>query len=426
MKSHTVTRGLLFADNLLFSLANFILAISLARNYAESEFAALGVALALALTVQSAQKTLYVVRVSLMPPDAARRSSGAIIAEHLIVVATAVLCVCLVTALGAVVGASEQFKLIGLSTIVCYLIYFQADFDRAILLKLGSALRPALLSLSYLAAVSVLGSLARWWGLSFAGFMLGLIAFTLAKGGVVIALIGERPRWRSGRRLLAVDWKRYGMPAVMGAANNAGFLHVPVMLLETLRGPVEVGVLVAMRTLMQPLMVVIRSLDAGDKNRFHDLSSGTVVGVRHVFWRTIALYAVIGLAALLVLSLCAGPLIHIVYKGKFGGHPEILLEWCVYAILLTLAMPIQSVVYLIHRQHQLMWWGTIGSITGLCMALFTCRPLGAQGAMLSTLCGAGLGVVGGVWTIRDVVISPVQDTTEVQSVTALRKRRKTL
>jgi O-antigen/teichoic acid export membrane protein len=421
--NHTITRGLLLADNVLFSVANFVLAISLARSYAEFEFAALGVALALALAIQSAQKSLYIVRVSLMPPDAARRSSGAIIAQHIMVVAMAVACVCIVTAVGVAAGASEQFKLIGLSTIVCYLIYFQADFDRALLLKLGSALRPALLSLSYLLAVTTLAALARWRGLSFVGFMTGLIIFTLAKGCLVmIALVGARPRWRAGRRLLALDWRRYGMPAVMGAANNAGFLHIPVMLLATLRGPLEVGVLVAMRTLMQPLMVIIRSLDAGDKNRFHSRASGTVAGVRHVFWRTFALYAAIGLAALLVLSLTSNLLIHLVYKNKFGGHPELLIEWCVYAIFLTLAMPIQSVVYLIHRQHQLMWWGTISSIVGLCIAICTCGPLGAQGAMLSTLCGAALGVIGGLWTIRDVAISPVQDSAEMQSVTLLRRK----
>lgn len=421
MNSDTVTRGLLLADNVLFSAANFVLAISLARTYTESEFAAMGVALALALAVQSAQKSLYIVRVSLMPMDAAWRSRGAIIAEHLMVVAAAVLVVCVITALGVVLGASRQFKLIGLATIVCYLIYFQADFDRALLLKLGSARRPALLSLFYLVAVAALGALARWSGLGFRGFMLGLIAFTLIKGCVVVALVGARPRWRAGRRLFALDWRRYGMPSVVSAANNAGFTHVPVMLLSAFRGPLEVGVLVAMRTLMQPFLVVIRSLDAGDKNRFHDRSSGTVAGVRRVFWRTFGLYSAMGLAALLVLSLASDLLIRIAYKNKFGGHPEVLVEWCVYAIFLTIAMPIQSVVYLLHRQHQLMWWGALSSITGLCLALLTCGPMGARGAMLSTLCGAGVVVIGGLWTIRDVVISPV-DGAAVQSVTVLRRK----
>ncbi len=419
----TLTRGLLLADNVLFSAANFVLAISLARNYAESDFAALGVALALALAVQLAQKSLYIVRVSLMPPDKAQRSRGAIVAEHIMVVTMAVACVCVVAALGVAAGASEQFKLVALSTIVCYLIYFQADFDRALLLKLGSAVQPALLSLSYLLAVTALGALARWWGLSFVGFMTGLIIFTLGKGCLVaIALVGARPRWRAGRRRLALDWRRYGWPAMIGAVNNAGIIHIPVMLLASLRGPLEVGALVAMRTLMQPLLVIIRSLDAGDKNRFHNRASGTVAGVRHVFWRTFALYAVIGLAALLVLSLISNPLIRMVYKDKFGGHSELLIEWCVYAVFLTLAMPIQSVVYLIHRQHQLMWWTTISSIVGVCIALFACKPLGAQGAMLSALCGVALGVIGGLWTIRDVVMSPVQDSAKVQSVTSLRRQ----
>jgi O-antigen/teichoic acid export membrane protein len=173
---------------------------------------------------------------------------------------------------------------------------------------------------------------------------------------------------------------------------------------------------------MQPFMIIIRSLDAGDKNRFHNRAGGTVAGVRHMFWRTFALYAVICLSALLVLALISNPLIRIVYKDKFGGHAELLIEWCVYAGFLTLAMPIQSVVYLIHRQHQLMWWGTISSIVGVCIALFACKPLGAQGAILAALCGAAVGVIGGLWTIRDVVMSPVQDSAKLQSVTSLRRQ----
>ncbi len=424
MRAHLATRGFLFVDNLLFSAANFVLTISLARIYAESDFAALGVALAFVLAVQAMQKSLYIVRVSLMPSHTARRRRGAIIAEHLIVVAAAVLFVCLVTTMGIMAGASEQFRLTGLATIVCYLIYFQADFDRAILLKLGSALRPALLSLSYLLAVALLGTLARWRGLSFVGFMTGLIVFTIAKGIVVIALVGARPRWRAGGRLLAVDWRRYGMPSVIGAASYAGFTHVPVMLLEALSGPLQVGVFVAMRTLMQPLMVVIRSLDAGDKNRFQDRSGGTLIGVRHVFWRTIAMYAAIGLVALLVLSVAPEQLIRIVYKGKYGGHADLLIGWCLFAIFLTLSMPIQSVVYLLNRQHRAMWWGMISSVTGLCIALFTCGPLGARGAMLATLCGAALGVITGTWVIRDVVISPLADIVQTIPVAGMRKRRR--
>jgi O-antigen/teichoic acid export membrane protein len=424
MRSHLATRGLLFADNLLFSAANFVLTISLARIYAESDFAALGVALAFVLAVQGMQKSLYIVRVSLMATHAARRRRGAIIAEHLIVVAGAVLLVCLVTAVGIAVGASEQFRLIGLATVVCYLIYFQADFDRAMLLKLGSALRPALLSLSYLIAVAVLALLGRMRGLSFLGFMIGLAVFTLAKGAVVVAIVGAWPRWRAGRRLLALDWRRYGVPSLIGAASYAGFTHVPVVLLEALNGPLQVGVFVAMRTLMQPLMVVIRSLDAGDKNRFQDRSGGTLIGIRHVFWRTIAIYACIGALALAVLSVAPEQLIRIVYKGKYGGHADLLIGWCLFAIFLALSMPIQSVVYLLHRQRQAMWWGMISSVTGLGIALFTCAPLGARGAMLSTLCGAALAVITGIWLVRDVVISPIADAVKPRPVAGLRKRRR--
>jgi O-antigen/teichoic acid export membrane protein len=418
MRADWATRILLFADSLLFSVANFLLTISVARIYSERQFAAMGVALAFVLAVQAVQKALYIVRVSLMPLEAARRRRGGILAEHLMVVAGAVCCAGAVAGIGTLAGAGEQFRLIGLAAVASYLIYFQADFDRAILLKLGSALRPALLSLSYVIATAVLGALAKWRGLSFPGFILGLVVFSVGKGCVVAALVGAWPRWRQGWRLLRLDWKRYGLPSVVGAANYAGFTHVPVMLLESMSGPLEVSVYVAMRTIMQPLMVVIRSLDAADKNRFHERSGATRGGVRRVFWRTMALYGGIGLAALAVLAAAPNELILIVYKGKYLGHPELLIGWCLFALMLALGMPIQSVIYLLHRQRQLIGWGMVSSLTGFGLALLACGPLGARGAMLSMLCGAAVGMLGQIWSIRDVVLRPLARGAQGESIDA--------
>jgi O-antigen/teichoic acid export membrane protein len=194
------------------------------------------------------------------------------------------------------------------------------------------------------------------------------------------------------------------MPALVSTGTSASFTHLPVMILTAVSGRAEVAVFVAMRSLTQPLMIVIRSLDVGDKNRFRDRSNGTLAGARRLFWQLFLRYGALGVAALVVLSVAPSLLVKFAYGGKFSGHSELLIGWCLYAVLLSLSLPIQSVVYLLHRQHSYMRWNMLSALVGFLLALVLSGPFGARGAMTATVVGMGLTIATGIIAIREAVL----------------------
>jgi O-antigen/teichoic acid export membrane protein len=175
------------------------------------------------------------------------------------------------------------------------------------------------------------------------------------------------------------------------------------MVLAATRGPAEVAGLMAMRSLTMPLNLVLRSLDAVDKNKLRALSGGTTTGVRRVFWRTVLSYAALGVAALVVLALIAHPLIGIVYRDRYAAYTGLLLCWCAYCGLLGLMQPLQSVVFITGRQMAATRLSTISGVAAAVIAFATCRSFGAAGAMTATLGAAALNVALAAYVVRSLI-----------------------
>jgi O-antigen/teichoic acid export membrane protein len=238
--------------------------------------------------------------------------------------------------------------------------------------------------------------------------MAALALCCLAKAGWLISL-GLRPRWGWALHLLGRDWRRYGTASVLQAGSYAGAQHVPVMILAGISGAAEVAGLVAMRSLTQPLQVVIRSLDAADKNKFRAQGGNTAAGARRVFWRTAGLYALIGLVAVAVLALFSTLIIHIAYGTKYSGLDGIMVSWGVYFLLLALTLPIQSVVYVADRQKAFTPWTMVSAVVGTLAASLLCPGYGAWGAMAATLVATAVNVGGGAFTIRRIIFGGGDD-----------------
>ena len=371
-------------DQIVFSLASFILTIALARMYSASEFGSYGIGLAIALVVQSIQRNLYIISLSLMSRRVAIRCSGGIVAQHLTVAGTTVMLAALGTGVMAAMGAGQGSLDISLAALVCITIYFQSDFDRAMQVKRGSYRGALALSLVYLLIVIAIVGFAQVHHVSFAAFMTTLAVVCALKSSWLFFL-HVKPHWSWGLRLLARDWRRYGVPALVQAGASSGCQHVPLMILATVSGSAQVGGFSAMRSLTQPLMVVIRSLDAADKNRIRVASSGRTAGARRFIWRTITLYAAIGAAALLVLGIFHDEIISLAYHGKYAGLGGILIGWTFYSVLLGLGLPIGSLVYLLHRQRPFTIWTLVSGVVGIVLASALCGRFGMWGAMSATV-----------------------------------------
>jgi O-antigen/teichoic acid export membrane protein len=397
-----VSRFLLLLDQAIFSIANFILTIVLARHYAAAEFGAYGVGLATALTVQFVQRNLYIVSLSLMSERVALRSLPGILAKHIVITGGTVAILGLATAVLIIAGAQGATVDVVVATLSCTAVYFQADFDRAVLVKRGGFVGAVLLSVFYLGIVLALFALVQVMPIGFDVFMGMLGCGCLAKGGWLLLLRIE-PRWRWGMRFIARDWRHYGVPTLLSAAATAAYTNVPVMVLAATRGPAEVAGMMAMRSLTMPLNLVLRSFDAVDKNRLRALSGGSSSGVRRVFWRTILSYGALGAAAMAVLALFSHPIIAIVYHDRYAGFTGLLLAWCAYCALLGLMQPLHSVVLLTGKQMSSTRLATISGVLAVAIALVTCRRFGATGAMTATLTAAALNVVLSGFVVRAVI-----------------------
>lgn len=393
----------LLLDQIAFSLASFILTIALARMYSASEFGSYGIGLAIALMVQSVQRNFYIVPLSLMSRRVATRCAGGLVAEHLTVAGASVALAALVTALVAI-GARGASLDIALATLVCITLYFQSDFDRAMQVKRGSYRGALGLSLVYLITVIAVSAFAKFHHVSFAAFMITLAGVCALRSSWLFFL-HVKPHWSWGMRLLARDWRRYGVPALLQAGAASGCQHVPLMILATVSGSAQVGGFSAMRSLTQPLMLVFRSLDAADKNRIRMASSGGTAGARRFVWRTTLFYGALGAAALLVLSLFHEQIISLAYHGKYSGLGGILIGWTIYSVLLGLGLPIGSLAYLLHRQRAFTAWTLVSGVVGITLALGLCGPFGMWGAMSATGISAAVSLLGGFIVTRDVIVA---------------------
>jgi O-antigen/teichoic acid export membrane protein len=402
---HGMTGGRIYLllDQAVFSGTNFILTVILARTYSAAEFGSYGIGLSIAFIVQFVQRNVYIVSYSLMSRRVASRLSPGIVAEHLIVAGGAVLLAALATGVVAATRTGQAGLDIAVSTLVCTVIYFQVDFDRAVQVKRGSYRGALALSLAYLAIVVAMAVLAKQIHISFPVFMT-LLGLVCTLKFLWLCVLRVRPHWAWGLRLLARDWRRYGTVAVIQSASYAGGQHLPLMILAALSGSAQVGGLIAMRSLIQPLMLVIRSFDAADKNRFRLVSSGRTAGARRVFWFTMLVYSGIGLSAVMVLAIFQNQIIAIVYHGKYTGLGGIMIAWAIYAALLGLTFPIQSLTYLLHRQRQLTAWIIASGSIGIVLAAILCGRYGIWGAMSATVISMAINVVGGLLVSHDIIL----------------------
>jgi O-antigen/teichoic acid export membrane protein len=402
IKDLASTRLYLLLDQIAFSLASFILTIALARMYSAGEFGSYGIGMAVALIAQSIQRNFYIISLSLMSQRIAIRCAGGIVAQHLTVAGTSIVLAALVTFVMAAIGAGPDSLNICLSTLVCVTVYFQSDFDRAMQVKRGSYRGALGLSIVYLLIVIAMTGFAKAHHVTFAVFMTAFAAICALKSSWLFFL-HVRPHWTWGLRLLKRDWHRYGMPALLQAGASSGCQHVPLMILATVSGPAQVGGFSAMRSLTQPMMLVFRSLDAADKNRIRVASRGRTAGARRFVWRTTTLYALIGSAAVAALYFLREPIIALVYQGKYQGLGGILIGWTAYSVLLGVALPIGSLVYLLNRQRPFTMWTVASGVVGVALALALCPHFGMWGAMTATGLSAVVNVLGGFIVTRDVI-----------------------
>jgi hypothetical protein len=189
-RSYALTRIATVSDQLIVSVANFLLIIVIGRTFSVEELASYGIGLSVGLMVQALQRHAITIPLMLQPDSRVARRESAIATEQLGVLAIALPGVAIVLYAAQATGATRYMLLVLGSSAVCLLVYVQLEFARAFLTKLG---RPALLIASavyYAVAVLTLALAALSGRLDYvtllvllgAAMLLHAVAFLIVSG----------------------------------------------------------------------------------------------------------------------------------------------------------------------------------------------------------------------------------------------------
>jgi O-antigen/teichoic acid export membrane protein len=384
---YAVTRFATIGDQVLVSLANFGLTLAIGRAYSAKELASYGIGLSLGLMVQGVQRHALIIPLMLLSRARVARRCGGIVSAHLIVLASVLLLGGAGFLIAGQLGAPRYSHQIIFAGAACLVVYVQLEFARAILVKLD---RPVFLCAhgAWYAGVScMLAAGALTQRIAYETLLLALCG-TMIASALVIA-VGLRPlRLRLGLRLLGHDARRYGGWAAVATATYAGYNHVPLLVLGALAAPVHAAAFVATRSLLQPLQILLRGLDLADKHAFSK-TAGAPQGkpALHSTLKVAGLYALVAGVLCVGIASFAEPLILMSYGGNFAGFGPTLIAWTPVFVLLSMAMPFESLIYAREEFRGYYIVRGIGSLAAIALTAILVKPFAEIGAIAA--CGVG-------------------------------------
>lgn len=402
LSGQTSVRLLSLLDQILFSVANFLLTILIARHYSDSELAAYGIGLSLGLIIQGVQRNSYVVQNAVLLPGIVRRRATKVIGEQffiwsiLLVIETLIIAV-----LGFTMPGSYIFN-IALSTMVCSVIYAQLDFDRILLVKHERYKDPLILSAIFFVLIGVLFFQIPAMAIPFWAFLLAILGYAALKVLWLVLAIGM-PDFFMGYRLARRDLKKYFTGAMTGVIAYSGYNHFPLFILGALAAPIQSAAFVAMRGLMQPLNIITRSLDVIDKNLFQTEAGNTKEGMRRVFLRQSMIYLLLAASAIIALALLAPFIIQLAYGEDYVGFDIILVGWGFIFSMLALTFPAETVIVGLDRLNTYNKLRLIAGIIATILTFVLAPAQGALGTVIACFFGWVIAYASALWLIRDVL-----------------------
>lgn len=386
-KAHAAVRLATVGDQMLVALANFALTVSVGRAFGAEEVAAYGIGLSAGLMIQALQRHAIIIPLMLRAPARVLRRRGGIFAQHCMVLAAGVACGLSGLVLEELTDLPRFGCLIIAASAVSLLVYAELEFARAILVKLG---RPFLLfgSSVWYAVVAAALSVASLHGLVSFDTVLAVLAAAMVVHALTLFTLAERFSMRLGLHLMASDARRYGGWALIATLTWSGYNHLPLFVLGAMAPPIHAAAFVATRSLsLQPLQILLRGLDIADKAMFAKCGNAPhSLAALQVTMKIAGVYAVAAGLFGGVASFFASDLVHLAYGDKFASSAPALLAWMPVSILISVALPFESLVYArqVFRSYYLV--RAIGSIFAVALTV----PLVAWGEIGAiAACGAG-------------------------------------
>ncbi|RVU16580.1 lipopolysaccharide biosynthesis protein [Methylobacterium oryzihabitans] len=337
-------RVLSFLDQVSFSLGNFVVLMAFARGFTAVEFAGYGIGFAVVILLQSVYRVAFVVPMALVPDAAFEADRKAYAGQHLLIVGGLI-------ALAAVAwGATLVLPVPPLavaSAVAAFSLlssFLPQDFERTFLLRTGHQLQALLASLTFLALTLVSAGLVALHAAPFTGVMLLFWLFGVVRTALAVRR-APRPDLAGGRALLA-SAVRAGSASwnMLGTVASAGFSHVPLFILSFFAPAINVAAYTAVRAPMQPLQIVVRSLDLVDKVVFGRIDADDRVARHRHLRRTYVLYLAVGLVGATLIGTFAGPLIGLMFGAKYAGFEGTMRLWGAMFVIISSSLPLETAI----------------------------------------------------------------------------------
>ncbi len=383
-------------DQTLAAAANFWLTISIGRAFAAEDLAAYGIGLSAGLIIQALQRHALIIPFMLEPRSRSQRRAGGMIGLQWIILAAAFIAGAAGVLAGERLDAPHYMQLVIGASAVCFVIYAELEFARAILVKLGTPLSLLAGSLYYAVLFAGLGSAVLMEWIGFPALLLSLAAgMTLHAVGV--SLRTGAVRIGQGWALLCSHSRRYGVWSIVATGTAAGYTHIPLLILGLLNPPIHAAAFVATRSLMQPLQVLIRGLDIADKAGFAERPAAPHGrGGLHLALKLAGTYALVGSIFGLAVCFFADTLLQLAYGSKFAGEGAALMAWVPVFILISCMMPIESLVYARRSFKAYYLARAAGSAVALGLAALLVFRFSEAGAILASAAGSFVAAAGAV------------------------------
>jgi O-antigen/teichoic acid export membrane protein len=372
------------------SLSNFGMAVFLARSLSKESWGAFSLGFALLLFAQGFQRALVSIPVATMARDLEllsrslrfwRRLQGRItlIAAGVLILAAALWRLC--------GGESSGLEAV---TVAALLVpgYFSLEFWRRMLIQARDIRAAAAIATGLLVSVALLvaglhvfhgGALAAAAGLSGCMLMAGAACRFRAKS--LIPAASEHLDWGS-------EVAKFGRWSTMSHLAFSGYNTAIQVALSVIAGPAAMASFAAVRNLTQPINTLIGAVDNLDKPRAaRAFAAEGFAGLFSSLWRTMSTLGLVGGGYLLACGLGGGYLVQLAYHGRYGHAWNEIWMWCLIALAMMAAQPLESGLYVARRTDALFMNRLVSALIGLGAAAVAIPAWGVMGALLGLALG---------------------------------------
>jgi O-antigen/teichoic acid export membrane protein len=367
------------------SLGNFALTLTLVRAHSTQEFGAFGMGVITLVMLSSLYRYAFVVPVSLWPTRRFLRRIRALSTHHLIVQLLLGGLLLATDGLLSLAGAPVFVTNVVRACFGMSFIYMSIDFDRAAMVRIKGALFACAVSVTLSTALMAVSAAIYLHALSFATVMYLTAGLGLAKTLFVNfrpgAMAPRHARYLSGHLLKTALWG--GTGNLLSAVYNTA----PQWFLGVHSPPLQVAGFAAVRTLLQPLMVAMRSFDVVDKTAFARIDPADRSRRARRVRNSVLLYLGLSSAVALLVSLNAATLIGFVLGPRYLPFESTLILTSLYYIVTATVAPLETVTFAHGRQRQYALAQGAGAILCALATYPLVLALQADGAVLAAFVG---------------------------------------